>query len=73
MLKHYCGNDPARFRLIKARFSSHVFPGETVVTDMWADGSAPGRVLFQCRVVERGTVVITNGVAEVDAAAAPKL
>lgn len=30
---------------------------------MWVEG---GKVVFQCRVKERGDVVLTNGVAEVD-------
>ena len=73
IVKHFCGNDVSKFKSIKARFSSHVFPGETVVTDMWADKAHPGRVLFQCRNAERGTVVITNGVAEVDGCPVAKL
>jgi acyl dehydratase len=45
---------------IEARFSRPVFPGETIRTDMWPDGS---RIPFQCRVVERGDVVLSHGLA----------
>ena len=69
IVKHLCGGDVSTFRGIKARFSSHVFPGETVVTDMWRDDRNAGRVLFQCRTADRGTVVLTNGVCELAVAA----
>lgn len=62
VLRHFGGNDPARFRSIQARFSSHVFPGETVVTEMWRESES--RVLFQCRVQEREGYVITNAAVE---------
>ena len=31
----YCANDPNNFKEMNARFTSHVFPGETYVVDMW--------------------------------------
>ncbi len=31
----YCDNDPNNFKEMNARFTSHVFPGETYVVDMW--------------------------------------
>lgn len=37
------------------------------MTEMWNEG---GRVVFQCLVKERGEVVLTNGVAEVEGLAA---
>ncbi|MBP6015578.1 MAG: SDR family NAD(P)-dependent oxidoreductase [Candidatus Promineofilum sp.] len=61
VLRHLAGNDPARFRSIGARFTRHVFPGETLVTEMWADD---GRVLFQCRAAERDEIVLSNGLVE---------
>jgi 3-hydroxyacyl-CoA dehydrogenase/3a,7a,12a-trihydroxy-5b-cholest-24-enoyl-CoA hydratase len=64
VLRALAGNDPARFKSIKARFARHVFPGETIVTDMWQDAADPLRVLFQSKVAERNEVVLSNGVVE---------
>lgn len=61
VLRHFAGNDPARIRSIRSRFTRHVFPGETIVTEMWADD---GRVLFQCKVAERDEIVLSNGIVE---------
>jgi acyl dehydratase len=44
------------------RFSSPVYPGETIRTEMWLDGS---NVSFRARVVERDVVVLNNGLAEI--------
>jgi acyl dehydratase len=49
-----------RLASIAARFSRPVFPGETIRTEMWPDGA---RVPFQCRVVERGDIVLSHGLA----------
>eukprot|EP00455_Lapot_gusevi_P037804 TRINITY_DN423_c0_g1_i1.p1 TRINITY_DN423_c0_g1~~TRINITY_DN423_c0_g1_i1.p1 ORF type:complete len:752 (-),score=268.99 TRINITY_DN423_c0_g1_i1:137-2392(-) len=62
VLQHFCKNDATRFKSIKARFSSHVFPGETIITEMWQ--VAPTRILFRCKVAERGTYVLLGGVVE---------
>jgi hypothetical protein len=35
-----------------------VYPGETIITDMWRDGNI---VSFQCRLKERDLVVVKNG------------
>lgn len=54
-----CANgNPARIASLDARFSSPVYPGETVTTRIWREGNA---VSFECTVAERGVTVIKNG------------
>jgi acyl dehydratase len=62
LLKTLCGYAPARVRRIAARFSSPVYPGETIRTEIWRE--APGRAAFRCRLVERDVVVLNNGLFE---------
>ena len=64
LVKGCCGGDPARLKSMQVRFSSPVFPGETIRTEMWPDGS---RVSFRARAVERDVVVLNNGLATVAA------
>ena len=60
ILKTACDYDPARLASLKLRFSSPVYPGETIRTEMWIDGKD---VSFRARVVERDIVVLDNGLA----------
>ena len=53
-----CKYDPDRIAGFDARFSAPVFPGETIVTEMWVDGPV---VSFRSKVKERDLVVINNG------------
>ncbi|WP_260580814.1 MaoC family dehydratase [Sphingopyxis sp. PET50] len=62
LLAARCGNDPARLKRIDGRFSSPVYPGETIETAIWDE--AGGRLAFRARVVERDRIVFTNGYAE---------
>jgi acyl dehydratase len=58
-----CGGDPARFQAFEVRFSGVVYPGETIVTDIWMDGSM---ALVQAKVAERpDEVVIANAAAAI--------
>jgi len=51
--------DHSRIAGFDVRFSSPVYPGESIATDMWVDGKV---VSFRCRVPEReNSVVINNG------------
>ncbi|API59923.1 3-alpha,7-alpha,12-alpha-trihydroxy-5-beta-cholest-24-enoyl-CoA hydratase [Tardibacter chloracetimidivorans] len=63
LISALCGNDPARLRSLRARFTSPVFPGETLQTEIWreADGAR-----YRVRVRERGVVAIDNGLVEFD-------
>lgn len=62
VLKEYCDDDVEKFKSVKVRFSRNVFPGETIVTEMWKDGS---HILFQVRTLERGEVAISNAAVEI--------
>lgn len=62
VIKACCGGDPAKLKSLQVRFSSPVFPGETIRTEMWKDGD---KVSFRARVVERDVVVLNNGLATV--------
>lgn len=57
-LKHFADYDPARFASIEVRFARHVFPGETIITEMWRESE--DRIVFQCKAKERNALVITN-------------
>jgi acyl dehydratase len=62
ILKTMCGYDPGRFKSMAVRFSSPVYPGETIRTEMWRDGTI---VSFRARVVERDVMVLNNGRTEI--------
>lgn len=53
-----CNYDPTLITGFDVRFSSPVFPGETIAVDLWKDGNI---VSFRARVKERDVVVINNG------------
>jgi acyl dehydratase len=62
LLKTVAAYDPARFKSMRLRFTAPVFPGETIRTEMWIDGS---HVSFRARLRERDVVVLDNGLAEI--------
>jgi acyl dehydratase len=63
LLKTLCGYDPARLTAMSVRFSAPVFPGETIRTEIWHDGSI---VSFRARVMERDVIAINNGRADIN-------
>jgi acyl dehydratase len=53
--ERYHKEDPMLLKKISGRFTSHVFPGETLVVDMWREGDL---VVFATKTQERGIVVL---------------
>lgn len=62
LVKTVCGYDPLRLKSMEGRFSSPVYPGETIRTEIWQDGNI---VTFRATVPARGVTVINNGRAEI--------
>lgn len=55
LLRTLAGYDTGRMKNMALRFSAPVFPGETIRTEIWQDGS------FRAGVVERGVTVASSG------------
>jgi acyl dehydratase len=62
LVKTVCGYDPLRLKSMEGRFSSPVYPGETIRTEIWQDGNI---VTFRATVPARGVTVLNNGRAEI--------
>ncbi len=62
VLKHFSKGDGRYFKSIRVRFSESVFPGETLVTEMWKESDQ--KIVFRCKVKERDKVVISNAAVE---------
>lgn len=62
VLKHFCDNDPSRFKSMKARFSREVYPGNTLITEMWEEGNT---ILCQVKAKDRDVTVLSNVKIEV--------
>jgi acyl dehydratase len=58
LISTVCKYDPTKIKQFDVRFSAPVFPGETIVTDIWVDGST---VSYRSKVKERDVVVLNNG------------
>lgn len=69
ILKEFCNYDVNQFKSISVRFTSHVFPGETLVTEMWKEGN---KVIFTSKTHERGKVAV-QGFVELNEIAQPKI
>lgn len=62
VIKTFQGGDPRKFKSIKVRFSESVFPGETLITEMWKESDT--RVILRCRLKEREKVVLSQAAVE---------
>ena len=56
-MDHALGGDVAKVARYQARFRGVFFPGETMVTSIWREGS---RLLIASASKERGAPVISN-------------
>jgi 3-hydroxyacyl-CoA dehydrogenase/3a,7a,12a-trihydroxy-5b-cholest-24-enoyl-CoA hydratase len=65
VLQRYCDNDPAKFKALEVRFSGVVFPGETIVSEMWRTSATS--IIVQARTAERGEAVISAAAATIAA------
>jgi acyl dehydratase len=54
--------EPGRVGTYTARFTGHVFPGETLVTSIWDEGN---RLLMSAETKKRGTRVLANAAISV--------
>jgi acyl dehydratase len=58
VLKHFAENDPRRFKSMSGRFTKEVYPGETLITEMWETDDC---VMYQTKAKERDVVVLGSG------------
>jgi len=61
LVEALCDGDSDRVAAFDARFSSPVFPGETVDVDLWLDGPT---VAFRATVTARGATALSHGRCE---------
>ncbi|CAI0435427.1 unnamed protein product [Linum tenue] len=57
VIKSICRGDANAVKNILGRFLLHVYPGETLITEMWLQGS---RVFYQTKVKERNRAVLAG-------------
>ena len=62
VLAALCDGDASRLRRLDVRFSSPVYPGETLQVSFWREG--PGKASFVAAIPARGVTVLQNGYAE---------
>jgi acyl dehydratase len=63
VLQACCDENPAGLKSLALRFTSPVYPGETLVTEIWREGKTAS---FRARVAERDVVVLNNGRIELN-------
>lgn len=61
VVDHALDGNPGRFHDYKARFTGHVFPGETLITRMWEEDDD---LIVTAETLERGTTVLANAAVQ---------
>ncbi|MFJ4294327.1 MaoC/PaaZ C-terminal domain-containing protein [Cupriavidus sp. NPDC089707] len=64
LVRQCADHDPARLRALDIRFTAPVFPGETLVTEIWRTPESASHFQVRARVAERDKVVLSHGWAE---------
>ncbi|KAK1362256.1 enoyl-CoA hydratase 2, peroxisomal [Heracleum sosnowskyi] len=57
IIRCICGGDPDIVKSISGRLLLHVYPGETLITEMWLEGLS---VMYQVKVKERSKTVLSG-------------
>ena len=60
LVDEICENDASKLKRFDCRFSSPVYPGETIITEMWKKDKM---IYFNSKVKERDKLVLKNGVS----------
>ena len=60
LVNEICENDASKLTRFDCRFSSPVYPGETIITEMWKKDKM---IYFNSKVKERDKLVLKNGVS----------
>jgi 3-hydroxyacyl-CoA dehydrogenase/3a,7a,12a-trihydroxy-5b-cholest-24-enoyl-CoA hydratase len=63
VIQKFCGGDSDKLKDLEVRFAGPVFPGETLVIEMWRDSDT--RVLLQVKTAQRGEVCLSSGAATI--------
>lgn len=51
----FCNGDASLIKKVASKFVGHVFPGETIIVEMWKLGNI---VYYEAKVKERGTTAL---------------
>lgn len=62
IVQRFCDGQPERFKEIFARFSSPVFPGDTIRFEFYRESDS---IRYRARVLDRNVVVLDRGLARV--------
>ncbi|MEC3768818.1 MaoC/PaaZ C-terminal domain-containing protein [Cupriavidus sp. SS-3] len=65
LVRQCAQGDPTRLHALDIRFTAPVFPGETLVTEIWRMPENPNHYQVRARVAERDKVVLSHGWAEI--------